>query len=112
MVAWYFTTKLPNLSASVSFIFADTPSVFTEYLTPTNKVDCIFFDGAEDGQQTLDQYNFFKPYYKTGSIAMFHDWNTEKTRLVKGAVLADPRWKQLIELTPPLSVGFATFIYE
>ena len=108
----YFTNKLPTLAKSVDFIFADTPTVFDQYLTPTKKVDCVFFDGAEDGQQTVDQYSYFKPYYQTGSIAMFHDWNTEKTRLVKGVIQADPRWKLLIELTPPTSVGFAAFIYQ
>ncbi len=107
----YFKDSLPALATHIDFIFADTPSVFAPILEKTGRADCIFFDGAEDGVQTLEQYQYFVPYYKPGSVIIFHDWNTEKTRLVKDLVLGDSRWQKIIELEPPQSVGLAAFIY-
>jgi predicted O-methyltransferase YrrM len=107
----YFKESLPTLAAHIDFIFADTPSVFAPILDKAGRADCIFFDGAEDSQQTLDQYQYFSPYYKPGSIIIFHDWNTEKTRLVKDIVREDSHWQQIADLKPPQSVGLAAFVY-
>jgi predicted O-methyltransferase YrrM len=95
----------------IDFILSSTPEVFTKYLNEENKSHMIFLDGAEDGQQTLEQYNFFKPYFKKGTILALHDWNTEKTVKVKPVILSDSHWKKVVELGKPVSVGFVVFEY-
>ena len=108
----YYAKKIPQINKHVSFVFGSTTDALTQYILPDKKVDCVFFDGAEDGQQTVEQYQFFQPYFKKGSIIMFHDWNTEKTRIVRPLILNDTKWKKLIELNPPVSLGFAAFKNE
>jgi len=108
----FYSEKLPNLREYVTFIKGERPEEFNLYIPTDGKVDCVFFDGAEDSTQTLDQYNYFKPFFKTGSVIMFHDWNTEKTAAIRPIIESDVKWKKIIELTQPESVGFAAFKYE
>ncbi|MFA6158113.1 MAG: class I SAM-dependent methyltransferase [Candidatus Paceibacterota bacterium] len=75
------------------------------------KVGAFFLDGAEDGQETLDQYLKFLPYCRKGTILMAHDWNTEKTRLLRPAIEENSHWEKIIEVKPPASVGFVAFRY-
>lgn len=98
---------LPELLPYVEFILGDTTKSFEKYIG--KEVACLFLDGAEEAQQTLDQYNEFSPYFKSGTILMIHDWNTEKTVAVKPLILADNRWEKIMELTKPISVGFVVF---
>ncbi len=108
----YFAKKLPDINTHIKFIFSDTPHAFDDLVTIYDKVDFVFFDGAEDGAQTLEQYHYFLPYFKKGSLIAFHDWNTEKTALVRSVVTTNPSWKKITELMPPNSVGMTVFIYE
>lgn len=105
----YFSQKLPEQNKHITFLFNHTPTAFLSYIPEDGKVDCVFFDGAEDGAETLAQYRFFEPYFKPGSIIMFHDWNTEKTATVKPVILEKSEWEKITELTPPASVGLAVF---
>lgn len=107
----FYSTHLLNQNRHIEFIFGEKPSDFDKYIPADKKVDCVFFDGAEDGQQTLDQYNYFLPYFKEGSIIMFHDWNTEKTVLVRPLITKNTKWKQVILLKHPESLGFVIFKY-
>jgi predicted O-methyltransferase YrrM len=95
----------------IEFILSSSPTVFEKYLKE-NKVNMIFLDGAEDGAQTLEQYNFFRSYFKKGTILALHDWNTEKTIKVKPVILGDNHWIKVTELQQPESIGFAIFRYE
>jgi len=108
----FYANKLPQLNDHIKFVFGSTPDQFESYIFEDEKVDCVFFDGAEVGQQTVDQYLFFLPYFKSGSIIMFHDWNTEKTRIIRPIVLNNPNWLKIAELEPPDSIGMAIFKFK
>jgi predicted O-methyltransferase YrrM len=73
------------------------------------KVGAFFLDGAENGQETLDQYLRFIPYCRKGTVLMAHDWNTEKTRLLRPAIERGDLWEKIVEVRPPASVGFVAF---
>lgn len=105
----YFTKKIPKVGAHAEFILGEKAEEFDTYIKEYGKVDCAFLDGAEDGSQTLNQYNYFLPFFHTGSLLIIHDWNTEKTRLLKPVIVANKSWKLLVELTPPRSVGMVIF---
>lgn len=96
----------------IEFFLSSSPRVFEKYLQEKEKINLIFLDGAEDGLQTLDQYLFFKPFFKSGTILALHDWNTEKTKRVKPVILQDKNWKKIIELDKPDSIGFVIFKYK
>ena len=108
----FYSSKLPDQNKHIEFIFGEKPNDFDKYIPADKKIDCVFFDGAEEGQQTLDQYNYFVPYFKKGSIIMFHDWNTEKTVLVKPFIIENQKWEQVVLLNQPVSLGFSIFKYK
>lgn len=105
----FFATHLTNQNKHIEFIFGEKPSDFDKYLPQDKKVDCVFFDGAENAEQTLEQYNYFLPYLKKDSVIIFHDWNTEKTRSIKPVITGDTNWKLELELAPPTSIGLTVF---
>lgn len=107
----YFAQKLPEQNKCITFVFNDSTVAFDKYIPNDGKVDCVFFDGAEDGDETLRQFKYFEPYFKSGSIIMFHDWNTEKTIAIKPIILENTAWKKCVELIPPQSVGLAVFTH-
>lgn len=98
---------LRRLLPHVKFILGDTTKSFDKYIG--SEIQCLFLDGADDAQQTLNQYHEFSPYFKSGAILMIHDWNTEKTAAIKPALLNDPKWEKIMELEQPISVGFVVF---
>ena len=98
----------PDLLPFVEFLTGDDPSLFDL----GERVDCVFLDGAEDGEQTLKQYEFFKPYFRPGSILMAHDWGTEKMRLLRPIIENSPDWDIEIQLGEPESVGFVIARYR
>ncbi len=101
-----YKVYLPSLLNYVEFHFGDFRKIYAGLLNQLEKVDFLILDGAEDGEQTLEQYNFFLPYLKPGTLLMVHDWFTEKTQLLKPVLENSEHWEIRTVLTPPGSVGF------
>ena len=97
---------LPQLVPHVTFHLGDYKQVYAEVLRKLGRIDFLILDGAEDAQQTLDQYNFFLPYISSGSVLMYHDWFSEKTRLLKPLIEHTTEWETQRTLTQPNSLGF------
>ena len=96
---------LPHLVPHVAFHFGDYKTIYKPILDDRRSLDFLILDGAEDAQQTLDQYNFFLPYIKRGTLLAVHDWFTEKTRLLKPILENHHEWEIRNLLVPPASVG-------
>jgi predicted O-methyltransferase YrrM len=105
-----YSERLPALRPHVEFLLGGMPELFVPYLQQAGSAEFVFLDGAEDAAQSLAQFRFFEPWFRPGSVLALHDWHTEKMRLLKDAVAGNPRWKLLVELGEPESIGFA--IYE
>jgi predicted O-methyltransferase YrrM len=102
-----FRTHLPYLVPHIAFHLGDYKTIYAQILEQMKAVDFLVLDGAEDAEETLDQYDFFLPYMKPGSVLMVHDWFTEKTRLLKPMLENSDMWEIKRVLTPPTSVGLA-----
>lgn len=100
---WYASHLLPY----INFHFSDYEENFFKILNRLDKIDLLMLDGAEDAQQTLNQYNVFAPYLKKDSILLLHDWLTEKVSLVKPIIENEKDWNIRSILLPPKSIGFA-----
>lgn len=107
-----YQAHLPQLMPHIAFHLGDYKSIYKEILEQTKRIDFLILDGAEDGQETLDQYDFFLPYMKQGTILVIHDWFTEKTRLVKPILEDANEWKILRMLEPPASVGLVLAVKQ
>lgn len=104
----YYAEHLPHLVPFVEFVHGNCFADIKAHIQG-GAVSSFFLDGAENAQETLDQYNEFMPFVRTGTILMAHDWNTDKTRAVKPVILADVKWQKQVELGAPESVGFVVF---
>ena len=107
----YYKTCIPELLPYVEFINGSDPALFRPYLGE-NGLECVFFDGAEDGRQTLDQFRFFEAFLRPGSVVIAHDWNTRKMEKLRPSLESTPSWLKTLELKPPVSLGFASFVYR
>lgn len=102
-----YQTFLPQLLPHVTFHFGDYKEIYTNVLKESGHIDFLFLDGAEDGEQTLEQYRFFEPYLRPGSVVLAHDWLTEKARLIHPIFEDVTAWDLKQVLLPPKSVGMA-----
>lgn len=102
-----YRTYLPHLMQHVAFHLGDYRAIYKPVLEAAKAVDFLILDGAEDAQQTLDQYNFFLPYIRPGTVLMVHDWFTEKTRFIKPMLEDTDEWEIAQVLSQPASVGLA-----
>ncbi len=105
----FYTKHLTHLLPHVEFVYGDNLESFKPFLDKYKTVDCLFLDGAEDGDETRKQYISFEKYFTKDSIIMAHDWNTEKTANLKPIINNDRTWNKILELNKPESVGFAAF---
>lgn len=105
----YFTKKIPKVGKHIDFILGDKANKFDSSIASYGTIDCVFLDGEENGEQTLDQYNYFLPYFRKGTILILHDWKTEKTRKIKPVIDEDKNWEIITILGLPESVGMAVF---
>lgn len=104
-----YERHLSRLRPFVRFHFGESELVYPELLKTVGKVDALLLDGAEDGEQTFDEFHLFEPYLGSNSLVIVHDWNTEKMKVLRPYLEASPNWKLVLEVPPPRSVGFAVF---
>ncbi len=102
-----YKRHLPRLLPYVDFHLGDYRDEYVRLLETAGRVDLLFLDGAEDGRQTLAQYQFFIPWMKDGSVLIAHDWLTEKAALVRQVLETSGDWRIDRVLLPPASVGCA-----
>lgn len=102
-----YQNLLPQLLPHVKFHFGDYNEIYANVLEESGHIDFLFLDGAEDGKQTLEQYRFFEPYLRAGSVVLAHDWLTEKARLIQPILEDENVWELKQVLLPPKSIGMA-----
>ncbi len=107
-----YRTQLPRLLPRVQFHVGDYRDKYRGLLEAAGRVDLLFLDGAEDGRETLAQYEFFLPYMRVGSVLVVHDWLTEKASLVRRVIETSSQWKVEKILLPPRSVGCAKAVRQ
>lgn len=102
---------LRNLLPYIKFYVGKSTEVYPLILREVGRVDALFLDGADDPQQTVDEFTMFKPYLHRGSVLMAHDWDQKKMELLRSIIETSPNWMVEQVLTKPLSVGFAVYRY-
>jgi hypothetical protein len=69
----------------------------------------VLFDGAEDPDQTVLEYDLINKSLNLGSIIACHDWKTSKMAKMKDVIANDNTWHPIVEIddTP---TGFRMFL--
>jgi len=110
--ATYYRECLPELSAHVRFLLGRDVGILERHIDASVGVECFFLDGSDIPEQALRQFKFFEGYARPGTIMMAHDWNDKKQLMLRPAVEADARWRPLVVLGPPESVGFVVYEFQ
>jgi hypothetical protein len=106
----FYARCLPDLAAHVSFRHGPVDARALEQVRrEQGEVDCVFLDGAEDEDQTVEAFETLRPFLSETAIVAGHDWNTLKMRRFKRLIAAEPGWTKLFEIGPSRSVGLAIF---
>jgi hypothetical protein len=102
----YYERHVPELRPYVEFHLGDYREHFPA-LVEDGGVDFFVLDGAEDAEQTMEQFRFFDERSHVGTALFAHDWESEKSRLVRPEIEASSRWDVVATAAPPKSVGLA-----
>lgn len=102
-----YAKYLPELRPFVEFHRGDYRTVFTDLIERKGGVDLFVLDGAEDGAQTLAQFEFFDARSHAGTALFAHDWETEKAAQVRPLLESSDEWQIDVVVGPPKSVGLA-----
>ena len=95
------------LKQHVNFNFGDSTDVYGKLLEDFDSVEMVLFDGADDNQSTLDEWNIFKDKFKSGTIVLCHDWKTKKAEYIKDFLLNEDEWQTIFIMDT--ETGFSAF---
>ena len=112
LAASFYEQYLPDQKARTKFLLGDRPDLFRPMIEEDGGVDCVFLDGASDPRQTMEQFQFFEPHFRPGSIVMCHDWDFDKQAILRPHLEARSDWELEVRLTDPDSVGFVVYVYR
>ncbi|WP_029009848.1 class I SAM-dependent methyltransferase [Azospirillum halopraeferens] len=112
LAASFYEQYLPAHKAHTTFIHGDRPELFLPMITEDGGVDCVFLDGAAEPAQALEQFRFFEPRFRPGSVVMCHDWDLDKQEALRPHLESRRDWVQEVRLTDPDSVGFVVYVHR
>lgn len=100
----------PHLIRYIQFYQGSSTDVYPLVLQKFG-TDMVFLDGI-GAEQTLAEFRLFEPYFRKGGVLISHDWNDEKTSLLRPYIESLSDWKLLHVIHPPESVGIAVYQFE
>jgi predicted O-methyltransferase YrrM len=93
-------------------VFKMTSEEMISYLIETQRIpDFIFFDGPEDANVSISDFERLEPIIKSGSTFMMHDWDEPsiKAKIIRPHIEQSKKWKLIRRLTSPESVGICRY---
>lgn len=100
-----FETRMQVLLPHVSFHLGLSHDVIPGLLEGGD-FDFVLFDGAEDAEQTVREYDLLNKHLHIGCHIACHDWNIDKMRLLRSVLANDNTWQTIVEMTDT-DTGFA-----
>lgn len=101
-----YARHLPHLTNHVHFHCGASADVYPDVLSTVPRIDLLFLDGQEDGDQTYSEFQLFEPYLSDGSLLLAHDWFSEKMVRLKPHIENSHDWEIIQVFKPSKSVGF------
>ena len=102
-----YRTKLDVLRSHVVFHHGLSHDIIPRLLEG-GPYDFVLFDGAENAEQTVREYDLLNHHLPLGGLIACHDWMTEKMRLLKEVLANDNTWGPVCVMEDT-DTGFAMF---
>jgi len=103
-----FSGSLAYLKPYVLFNLGKSNEVYPPILEKIEKIDALFLDGEENGQQTMIEYAMFKSKLISGSYLVCHDWHIGKMALLRPLIESDASWEKIL-VFDYTQTGFAIY---
>ena len=103
-----YQTRLKSLKPYVRFHLGKSDEIYPGILESLTNVDMLFLDGAEDAEQTLEEFHMFLPKLTIGSVVACHDWKIHKMAKLRPFLEGDKQWK-CIALITDSPTGFSAW---
>lgn len=106
------SVKLYHEKTRINLYYKKSSEVIESMISTNTVPDFIFFDGPEDEQTALVDFNTLNPFLKSGTVFLMHDWDAPsiKAKLMRPYLENLSRWRILSVLTAPDSVGLVKAI--
>lgn len=102
-----FNREFPELKPRVHFHLGDFITGVRQDGVP-KAIDMAFMDGPEDAAYSLWAFRAIERRIRAGGVAAFHDWKTEKCRLIRDYLASDPAWKLECSLDTATGLAYVT----
>lgn len=102
-----YNEELSYLKPFVYLIHGYSENIIPDLLKD-NDFDFVLFDGKEDSEQTVLEYNMLNKSLSIGSLIACHDWKTDKMLKLKDIINNDKSWHNIISIQDTIT-GFTMF---
>jgi predicted O-methyltransferase YrrM len=102
-----FDERMVILKPHVHFHYGLSQDIIP-ILLKIHTFDFVLFDGAEDADQTVREYDLLNKSLGLGSHIACHDWKTLKMAKLKEVIANDNTWQNVVSL-PHTDTGFMIF---
>jgi len=99
--------RMNILLNTVQFNYGKSDDIIPQLLEEYD-IDFVLFDGAENADQTVKEYDLLNEKLGLGSIIACHDWKTMKMEKMKDVIYADNTWVNICG-TLDTDTGFMMF---
>ena len=106
-----FRNRMNILEPHVVFHLGDASEVIPRISPLLDPLGFVLFDGKEDAEQTMKEYNLVKDLLGPRAIIACHDWKISKMSLLRPILEGAKEWKQTVEMLDT-DTGFAMFEKE
>lgn len=106
--------KDSELRKHIEFNNIDSTTLIHKLLNSNMIPDFVFFDGPENPDLNLSDFILLEPHMRPGNLFCMHDWDTDlrpdgfisvKAQKLRPYIENSNKWKILMSLTAPISVG-------
>lgn len=102
-----YDQRMNILQPYIDFHFGYSQDIIPGLLTDGD-FDFVLFDGKEDPEQTVVEYDLLNHHLGFGSLIACHDWKTSKMTKMKEVIANDNTWQNIISILDT-DTGFMVF---
>lgn len=103
-----FEQRMQILLPVVTFHLGASEDVIPGLIEGDSGFDFVLFDGAEDSDQTVKEYDMLNHSLRLGCHIACHDWSTNKMAKLKIVLANDNTWNPVVSM-PQTETGFMIF---
>lgn len=103
-----YKNKMTRLNEVIRFHLGEAEKVIHHIKDTISPLGFVLFDGKEDAEQTMREYDIVKDLLADDAIIACHDWKISKMAKLRPILESSPEWCQTV-LMENTDTGFSMF---